>query len=220
MRQLLAACAALATAACTTAALPEQMPDHAMYMTSGAAPTPGAIYAEGAEVSLFEDPRARRIGDLVTIELRESTSATKSATTKTKKDSSTDIPAPVILGRPVTVNGVPILQNSVEAQREFDGSGSSSQSNRLTGNLTAVVVARLPNGNLVLRGEKQLRLNQGDEFVRVTGVVRPIDIGLDNVVGSDRVADARISYGGKGVLANANKPGWLDRFFNSPVMPY
>ncbi|HET8755786.1 MAG TPA: flagellar basal body L-ring protein FlgH [Solirubrobacteraceae bacterium] len=220
MRTILAACAALATAACATVELPEPVPDPALYATAGTPPLPGAIYAEGGEISLFEDPRARRIGDLVTIALRESTSASKSATTKTQKDSSTEIPGPTILGRPVTANGTPILENSVEAQREFDGSGSSSQSNRLTGNLTAVVVARLPNGNLVLRGEKWLRLNQGDEFVRVTGVVRPVDIGLDNVVGSDRVADARISYGGRGVLANANKPGWLDRFFNSPVMPF
>jgi flagellar L-ring protein FlgH len=220
MRIALIACLALSASGCATVEPPAQAPDPALFAAAGAPAMPGAIYAAGSEVSLFEDPKARRIGDLVTIELRESTSASKSATTKTSKDTNVNLPGPTILGRPVTANGVPILSNSIEGEREFDGAGSSSQSNKLSGNLTAVIVARLPNGNLVLRGEKWLRLNQGDEFVRVTGIVRPIDIGLDNVIGSDRVADARISYGGKGVLANVNKPGWLDRFFNSPVMPY
>ncbi len=220
MRKFLIACAALPAAACTILEPPVPPPDPAVYAAPAAAPLPGAIFASGSEVALFEDLRARRIGDLVTIALRESTSATKSASTKTSKDSGIDIPGPTLLGRPVTANGTPILETSIEAEREFDGAGSSSQSNRLTGNITAVVVARLPNGNLVLRGEKWLRLNQGDEYVQVTGVVRPMDIGTDNVVGSDRVADARISYGGRGVVANSNKPGWLDRFFNSPVMPF
>lgn len=220
MRIVLIACLALTAAGCATADLPMQEPDPALFATAGAPATPGAIFAAGGEVALFEDPKARRVGDLVTIDLRESTSASKSASTKTSKDTNVSLPGPTILGRPVTVNGTPILENSIEGEREFDGAGSSSQSNKLSGNITAVIVARLPSGNLVVRGEKWLRLNQGDEFVRVTGIVRPIDIGLDNVVGSDRVADARISYGGKGVLANANKPGWLDRFFNSPVMPY
>jgi flagellar L-ring protein precursor FlgH len=220
MRKFLIACVTLPGAACSTLDLPEQPPDPALYATPASVPLPGAIFASGGEVSLFEDLRARRVGDVVTIELRESTSATKSASTKTQKDSSVEIPGPTLLGRPVTANGTPILETSIAAEREFDGAGSSSQSNKLTGNLTAVVVARLPNGNLVVRGEKWLRLNQGDEYVRVTGVVRPIDIGTDNIVGSDRVADARISYGGRGVVANSNKPGWLDRFFNSPVMPF
>jgi flagellar L-ring protein precursor FlgH len=220
MRKLLIACVTLPAAACGTLDLPAQPPDPALYAAPAAEPLPGAIFASGGEVALFEDRRARRVGDLVTIELRESTSATKSATTKTQKGSSVEIPGPTLLGRPVTAHGTPILETAIEAEREFDGAGSSSQSNKLTGNLTAVVVARLPNGNLVLRGEKWLRLNQGDEFVRVTGVVRPTDISTDNIVGSDRVADARISYGGRGVLANTNRPGWLDRFFSSPVMPF
>jgi flagellar L-ring protein precursor FlgH len=220
MRGFLIACALLPAAACSVLDPPVPPPDPTLYMAPAAAPLPGAIFASGNEVALFEDLRARRVGDVVTIALRESTSATKSASTKTSKDSGVEIPGPTLFGRPVTANGTPILETSIAAEREFDGAGSSSQSNRLTGNLTAVVVARLPNGNLVLRGEKWLRLNQGDEYVRVTGVVRPTDIGTDNVVGSDRVADARISYGGRGVVANSNKPGWLDRFFNSPVMPF
>jgi len=184
------------------------------------APADGAIYAAGSDVSLFEDLKARRIGDLLTIVLKESTSASKSASTKTKKDSSIDLPGPTLVGRAVTVNGKPVLESSIEGAREFDGQGSSSQSNTLSGNITVTVVSRLQNGNLVVQGEKWLRLNQGDEFVRISGVIRPYDIQQDNTVTSDRVADARISYGGRGMVASVNRAGWLSRFFNSAWYPY
>ncbi len=182
--------------------------------------TDGAIYAAGRDVAFFEDLKARRVGDLLTIVLKESTSASKSASTKTKKDSTVDLPGPTLAGRAVTVNGKPVLESSIEGKREFDGQGSSSQSNNLTGNITVTVVDRLPNGNLLVQGEKWLRLNQGDEFVRITGVIRPYDIQQDNTVTSDRVADARISYGGRGMVASSNRAGWLARFFNSAWYPY
>ena len=86
--------------------------------------------------------------------------------------------------------------------------------------ITVTVVERLPNGNLLVQGEKWLRLNQGDEFVRIAGVIRPNDIQQDNTVTSDRVADARISYGGRGMVASSNRAGWLARFFNSAWYPY
>jgi flagellar L-ring protein FlgH len=180
----------------------------------------GAIYAAGSELALFEDLKARRVGDLLTIVLRESTSASKNASTKTKKDTTVDLPGPTLLGRAVTANGTPFLDNSIEGSREFDGQGSSSQSNTLSGNITVTIVNRLTNGNLVVQGEKWLRLNQGDEFVRISGVIRPYDIQQDNTVTSDRVADARISYGGKGMVASSNRAGWLARFFNSAFYPY
>ena len=185
-----------------------------------ATPAPGAIYAAGHSAGLFEDTRARRPGDTLTIMIRESTAASKSTSTSTSKESSISLPGPTLAGRPVTANGTPILDMAVEGSREFAGQGSASQSNRLTGNITVTVVQRLANGNLLVQGQKWLRLNHGDEFVQIAGVVRPFDVREDNTVSSDRVADARISYGGRGVLANANQPGWLDRFFNSPVMPY
>lgn len=183
-------------------------------------PTDGAVYAAGSDVSLFEDLKARRIGDLLTIVLKESTSASKSASTKTKKDSTINLPGPTLAGRAVTVKGKPVLESSIDGSREFDGQGSSSQSNTLSGNITVTVVNRLLNGNLIVQGEKWLRLNQGDEFVRISGVIRPYDIQQDNTVTSDRVADARISYGGRGMVASANRAGWLARFFNSSWYPY
>lgn len=183
-------------------------------------PTEGSIYAATREIAYFEDPKARRLGDLLTIRLREATNASKSSSTDTEKNQTVDLPGPTIAGRPVTVNGTPVLDTNIEGQRKFAGKGSSSQQNQLSGALTAVVVDVLPNGNLVLEGEKWLRLNQGDELIRIRGVVRPFDVLADNSVLSERIADARISYAGKGAIASANAQGWLARFFNSPLYPY
>ena len=180
----------------------------------------GAIFQSGREVAWVEDLKAHRVGDILTIRLREATQASKTASTKTKKDTSVDNAGPTIAGRPVTVNGVPILQNSIDGAQKFQGDGSSSQSNSLDGSITVTVIERLPNGNLIVQGEKWLTLNQGDEFIRITGIVRPYDIGTDNTITSDKIANARISYSGRGTLASANRAGWFARFFNSPWMPF
>ncbi|MCZ8129731.1 MAG: flagellar basal body L-ring protein FlgH [Steroidobacteraceae bacterium] len=184
------------------------------------APSDGAIYQPGREIAFFEDLKARRVGDLVMIRLQEATNARKSSSTETSKETSVSMPGPTIAGRPVTVAGVPVLDMGVDGTRSFQGEGSSSQQNALTGTITAVVVEVLGNGNLVIEGEKWLRLNQGDELVKVRGVVRAVDVLPDNSVTSDRVADARISYAGRGALASANRQGWLSRFFNSALYPY
>lgn len=185
-----------------------------------AAATDGAIYQAGRDVALFENAVARNVGDLVVIRLAEQTQASKSASTSTKKATSAELPGPTIAGRPLTVNGTEVLQMGVDNETKFTGSGTSAQSNRLSGEISATVVRRLANGNLVVRGQKWLTLNQGSEFVRIEGVIRPIDIQPDNTIESWKVANARIAYGGKGSLAAANKPGLLARFFNSPLMPF
>ena len=82
------------------------------------------------------------------------------------------------------------------------------------------VAERLPNGNLLVRGEKRITINQGQEFIRVQGIVRPVDIGPANTVPSTKIADATITYTGKGTLADSNRQGWLSRFFNSPWFPF
>lgn len=180
----------------------------------------GSIYQAGRDASLFSNATARNVGDLLTIRLEERTSATKSATTSTSKSTSTKIPGPTIGGRPVTLNGVPILETELGSEHAFDGEGDSSQSNQLSGSVTVTVVGRQGNGNLLVRGQKWLTLNQGKEFVRVEGVVRAIDVEPDNSVASWKVADARIAYGGRGVVEEANSMGWLARFFQSPLMPF
>ncbi len=184
------------------------------------AATPGAIYQAGPGLSLYSDRVARDVGDLLTIHLVESTTAQTSASTQVGKSGGIDISAPAIFGAPVTYNGRDVLSTSVAAERDFDGQGKSSQSNRLQGSVTVSVVQRLPNGNLVVQGQKNLRLNQGDELVQIQGIVRPADIGRDNSVASNRVGEARIVYGGRGAIAQSNAMGWLARFFNSRLTPY
>jgi flagellar L-ring protein precursor FlgH len=180
----------------------------------------GAIYQAGNDVPLFENATAHRVGDIVTIRLTEATNASKSSSTTTKKSTSLDLPGPTLFGRPVTSNGVPILDTALDHSSSFDGAGDSKQSNELTGDITVAVVKRLPNGNLLVRGQKWIGINQGREFIRIQGVIRPIDVQPDNSIASTKVANATISYGGKGALADSNKQSWLARFFNSPWAPF
>ncbi len=189
-------------------------------MPAQAAPTPGAIYAGGQGLSLYGDRIARDVGDLLTITLVESTTAQTSATTQVSKESELSTGVTSLFGGPVSFKGRDILSASANGERGFDGQGKSSQSNRLQGSVTVSVIQRLPNGNLVVQGQKNLRLNQGDELVQIQGIVRPQDISRDNTVPSSRVGEARIVYGGRGALAQSNAMGWLSRFFNSGLYPY
>jgi flagellar L-ring protein precursor FlgH len=182
--------------------------------------TPGAIYAQGTEVSLWQNVTARNVGDTLTIRLAESTNAEKNASTTASKSSQAEMAGPTVFGRPVTVNGVPVLEGSLNNESSFAGNGASKQSNALDGAISVTVAKRFPNGNLLVRGQKWITINAGREFVRVEGIVRPSDIAPDNSVLSWKVADAYISYGGQGTVANASKPGWLYRFFNSPHTPF
>ncbi len=217
-------CTMLALAAltgCRTA--PAQKEDDALsWAQEPVAPaTNGAIYQTGREVALFENPVARHIGDIVTIVLNEATAAKKSATTNTSKTTTDTLPGMTLLGMAATVHGgTALLNNNINDAAKFQGAGDSAQSNSMTGYITVTVVRVLPNGNLFVRGEKRIGINQGSEFVRLTGVIRPIDLAPDNSVPSLKVADAKISYDGKGALADSNAQGWLSRFFNSPWTPF
>jgi flagellar L-ring protein precursor FlgH len=169
---------------------------------------------------LFENAVARRVGDTLTIRLNEQTNASKSSSTSTSKSTNVDIAGPTIAGRPVTAHGTEILNTQIENSTSFDGEGDSSQSNKLQGDITVTVAQRLPNGNLLVRGQKWITINQGREYVRIQGIVRPIDINPDNSISSLKVADAQIAYGGKGALNDAATPGMLARFFNAPWLPF
>lgn len=187
---------------------------------SATTPPDGTIFRADTGLALFEDLRARRVGDILTVVLDEATNASKNSSTSTKKSTSNNSVTATLLGIPVTSAGNAIFDNSVQGDHEFSGEGGASQSNQLEGSVTVTVVRRLPNGNLVVSGEKWLTLNQGKEYVRVSGIVRPIDIGTDNSVPSQKVANARIEYSGRGALADANQMNWLARFFNSPWLPF
>ncbi|MGR9115539.1 MAG: flagellar basal body L-ring protein FlgH [Gammaproteobacteria bacterium] len=180
----------------------------------------GAIYQANYDMRLFEDHIARRVGDILTISLQERTNAKKIADLDTQKDTSIRVVAPMLLGAsPATILGQE-LDTELSTAHEFGGEGEANQSNSLTGNISVTVVEVLPNGNLRVRGEKRVTLNQGDEFIRLSGIVRPVDIDVSNTVPSTLVADATIMYTGSGALADASKMGWLARFFNSPWFPF
>jgi len=213
---LLGACATVAPPAHQDMSYAPTLPNEAAFER----PAPdGAIYHDAQNLELFSDPRAHRIGDILTIELVENTQASKKASTKTSKTNKDDIATPTLFGKPTTINGNP-LSFGLSSDHAFNGDGESSQSNQLSGQITVTVAEKLPNGNLIVRGEKWLTINQGQELVRIAGIVRPQDIGQDNTVASTRVANANIAYTGRGSLADANTQGWLSKFFNSKFMPF
>jgi flagellar L-ring protein FlgH len=220
---LILTCAGLAlaaTAGCHSMRTPPKDDDGLSWTQEPTVPASnGSIYQVGRDVALFENPIARHVGDIVTIVLNEATNAQKSAVTTTSK-STTDALGMSLIGKTPTIKGNAVLSNSINDASKFDGEGGSSQSNSLTGYITATVTRVLPNGNLFLKGEKWIGINQGEEFIRLTGVIRPIDLAPDNSIPSLKVGSAKISYGGKGALADVNAQGWLSRFFNSPWTPF
>jgi flagellar L-ring protein precursor FlgH len=183
-------------------------------------PADGAIFHTGYSAGLFDNTTARNVGDTVTVILQEATTAQKSSQTDTAKTTKDSLAAPTVLGNQVTIHGTPILSGSLNNANSFTGSGDSKQSDSLVGAITVTVMKRLQNGNLLVQGEKYVDINQGSEYVRLQGIIRPIDIASDNTIPSSEVADARIAYGEKGALNDANRPGLLARFFNSPWMPF
>ncbi len=180
---------------------------------AGAAGLDGGLYMIDQNLALFSDVKARRVGDMITILLNERMQASKSASTDATKDTTVDTGNPLVFGSLVTKNAKEILSNKWETEQSFAGSGSSTQSNRLDGSITVTVAEVYPNGNLLVRGEKWLTLNQGEEYVQVTGIVRPADVGTDNSLPSYKLADARITYSGNGTVADSNRPGLLSRLF-------
>ena len=212
-----------ATACATPPSLPTSAPD---WSPAEPAPAPdtrdtnGAIWSSAGGLSLFEDVRARRVGDVVTVLLQERTAATKSASTNSSSTTSIDLPTPTVFGSPVVIGGREILSIDASAGTDFAGGGDAAQSNRLDGSIAVTIERVYPNGNLAIRGQKRISLNNGGEHVRVAGIVRAIDISPDNTVRSSDIADARIAYGGDGLVADASRAGWFTRMLNSSIWPF
>lgn len=198
-----------------------------------AAQNNGSIYQAGFENGLYDDRKAFRVGDIITITLNERTQASKNANSNLQKDSSGTLGVPNLFGMVVApdnplrslsalgmTNNNLSLDSSWNSQRDATGSGQAGQSNSLSGSVTVTVAEVLPNGILAVRGEKWMTLNTGDELMRISGLVRADDISTDNTVSSTRVADARITYSGTGAFADASQPGWMSRFFMSPLWPF
>lgn len=174
----------------------------------------GGVYSSGYSWGLVQDHRAFRVGDILTVILDESTQSSKQAKTNFGKKNDVTIGVPEAMGHKLDN-----LSGSVSGDRNFNGGASSQQQNSLRGAITVAIYKVLPNGVLAIRGEKWLTLNQGDEYLRVTGLVRAEDIDRTNAISSQRIGNARISYSGRGALSDANSAGWLTRFFNHPLFP-
>lgn len=190
----------------------------------------GVIFDVRNNISLFEDYRARRPGDILTVQLQEQTDAEKETETTISKNNTNSITNPTLFGTTPQFNlpsQLPLANTSdntlafnLSSDSDFSGQGDSDQSNKLTGDISVSVVEVLPNGNLVIRGEKVITINQGNEYIRISGIINPRDIDANNSISSKRVADAQISYVGDGPTQDANVMGWLSRFFISAVMPF
>ena len=187
-----------------------------------AAPPPtasnGAIYQAGySKLALFEDQRARYVGDTLTILIEEKTNASKKSNSNASRAGSTSFSVPIVQGLP----GKSFQDATLKASsaNKFDGKGESASNNLFTGNITVTVIEVLSNGNMLVSGEKQISINQGTEFIRFSGVVNPTTINGGNIVSSSKVADARVEYKANGYIDEAQVMGWLARFFLT-VLPF
>ncbi|MCR9104342.1 MAG: flagellar basal body L-ring protein FlgH [Gammaproteobacteria bacterium] len=188
--------------------------------TAALAPTGSIYFDAGPSMVLFEDVKARQVGDILTVVLSESTDAAKSSDTSLDKSSSTAIENPLLAGKLRDFGDDNTLGFDLSSENGFEGESASNQRNSLRGSITVTVDRVLPGGNLYIKGEKWIQINQGNEYIRLQGVVRPVDVSAGNTVLSTKVADARISYGGTGSTADVNRVGWLSRFFISPYWPF
>ncbi|HEY8606465.1 MAG TPA: flagellar basal body L-ring protein FlgH [Noviherbaspirillum sp.] len=208
--------AALLLAGCST--VPDtivQQPTTRQPMPAAAPTANGAIFNAGYR-PMFEDRRARRVGDMLTIAISERTSAGKSAANATSKSSDVEFGANRLFGIPAATAAK--LGLDVESANKFEDKGSSSSSNTFSGTIAVTVMEVLPNGNLLVSGEKQVALDKGVEYVRFSGVVNPDTILGGNVVASTQVADARVEYRTNSRIDKAEMMSQLTRFFLS-ILP-
>lgn len=181
----------------------------------------GSLFQDSYANNLYSDIKAHRVGDIITVYLEESTSAKKKASTSLEEKNAYNlvvdaITSPWSSSSPLTKSGIKAGygQNS-----KFQGDSAADQSNSLHGSITVQVVRVLSNGNLEIRGEKWLMLNNGEEFVRIKGLIRSEDVSYNNSVSSRHVANAQIQYGGTGDFANTQDQGWLSAFFSGAYWP-
>ena len=181
----------------------------------------GSIFDARYANSLYSDVTGRRVGDIITVILRENTAATKSASTTMARDTTIDFD-PILGpgGDALNLGTGGNFQLDLSGSNDFQGDSTANQTNALTGNISVNVIQVMPNNNLVVRGEKWLTLNNGDEYIRLTGIVRPADINPANEVLSTKIANARIQYSGTGSFSRSQQQGWLGKFFASGWWPF
>jgi len=195
-------------------------------------PSVGSLWADSGSTKLFVDMRAREVGDLVTVTISETPSAKLDANTKTSRDSSIEAGITDLLGYMKAIEeknqgvwGSPSGQLDrtsmfkASFKPSFDGKGSSDRSGNVIASITARVVQVLPNANLRILGKREIKVNNETQYITISGTIRPEDIAEDNVIQSAYIADARIEYTGRGIIADKQKPGWLMRILDH-VWPF
>ncbi|MGF1738425.1 flagellar basal body L-ring protein FlgH [Photobacterium satsumensis] len=188
---------------------PPEKPEH--YATST-----GSLFSNSNSMGLYNDSRPTGLGDIVTVMLEENTQARKSASSDLGKSTDMNMQPIMLGGRPVNI-GKYDLSYALTNDNSFSGSLSSDQSNSFSGSVSVEVIEVLPNGNLLVRGEKWLTLNSGDEYIRVSGTIRPDDIDSENSIPSTRISNARIQYSATGDRQDTQTPSWFARFFNAAM---
>lgn len=194
---------------------PEFLPSYQRLQPATVEQQLGAIYQPGRVHSLYEDVKARRIGDILTVLLVEKTAGQNSSDNSVNQSTAMSVATPTFGG-----SSRPNMAIDLGSENSFSGQSGSSQSNSLSGSIAVTVHEVLPNGNLVIEGEKWVQINQAREYIRLQGVIRPKDIDAFNTLYSTQVADARISYGGTGNNARGNNPGWAAKVLFSPLWPF
>lgn len=195
----------------------------------------GGVYLNHNNINLFETVKAHRVGDILTVVFDEAMTGKKETKTEDSKGMTMGLTNPTLFGKGVTtetdtgnatsnagkLNGVlRALNTSLTSNNAFKSKGKSEQKNSLTGNVGVTVVEVYPNGNLKIQGEKLVTINQGDEYVQLSGIIRGRDVGLDNKISSSKVANAQIIYSGIGLTHDSNAGGWGTRFFLSDIWPF
>ena len=182
-----------------------------------ALPATGSIYQAAYARPLFEDRRARNVGDTITINLVERNTAQKSANANATRNGNMTASIGPITRLPLS--GLSGLAPEADSESDFAGKGAAAANNAFNGTITVTVIDVYPNGNLLVSGEKMVAINQGNEFIRFSGVINPNNVTASNTVQSTQVADARIEYRGSGFIDESNTMGWLQRFFVA-IMPF
>ena len=215
----------LFTACASQPPLPDD-PYYAPVMEPSALPAAtenGSLYSETFAMGLFSDRKATRVGDIINVILKERTTSSKKSNIGVVKDNDIAVGGStgngVVFGTSPTSGNV-TLSTDLVAEREFTGEAEADQSNQLSGNISVTVVDVYPNGTLLVRGEKWLTLNSGDEYIRLSGLIRPDDVSPENTIVSTKLANARITYSGTGAFADSQEMGWIGKFFNSPIWPF
>ena len=172
----------------------------------------GSLWAPRMPMNLYRDFKARNMGDIVTINVVESATASKNATTKTSRASGLAASWSGVLAK-MTGDWVGNDQK-VNFENDFDGKGETTRSSQLNTYITAQVIQVLPNGNMVIQGSRQVQVNNENQFINVQGVIRSEDISAGNIILSTFIAEAKIELAGQGAVSDKQRPGWFARILD------